>query len=309
MQDPGIARILARAVERRRTVSTGSEDDVEENGPERPLADTRRRAAEELARLVEMMARLRGPGGCPWDREQDHRSLRPYLVEEAYEVLDALEAGSSRALCEELGDLLFQVVFHAELSRETGAWDLGDVVRGIADKIEYRHPHVFGEGPARTAEEVSQTWVLLKAREKAKKQGRTVSVIDGVPSAAPALLRAERITEKASRIGFDWPDLAGVRAKVDEELRELDEALAAGDPERIDHELGDVLFSLANLARHAKRPAEDALRGAIRRFERRFRWIEDRLHERGHEPGTPAPLDQLDALWEAAKREEQAGWP
>jgi NTP pyrophosphatase (non-canonical NTP hydrolase) len=138
MQVPGIARILARAVKRRRTVSTGSEDDVEENGPERPLADTRRRAAEELARLVEMMARLRGPGGCPWDREQDHRSLRPYLVEEAYEVLDALEAGSSRALCEELGDLLFQVVFHAELSRETGAWDLGDVVRGIADKIEYR---------------------------------------------------------------------------------------------------------------------------------------------------------------------------
>lgn len=280
---------------------------MEESHPVRSVPDTRRRAAEELARLVEMMARLRGPGGCPWDREQDHRSLRPYLVEEAYEVLDALEAGSRRELCEELGDLLFQVVFHAELGREAGAFDLGDVVRGIADKIEYRHPHVFGEGPARTAEEVSRTWVQLKAKEKAARHGRTVSVIDGVPSGAPALLRAERITEKASRIGFDWPDTAGVRGKLDEELRELDEAIASGDPDRIDHELGDVLFSLANLARHVKRPAEDALRGAIRRFERRFLWLERQLHERGHEPGTPAPLDELDALWEAAKRLEKAG--
>ena len=288
---------------------------MEGSAPERPLSDTRRRAAEELSRLVERMARLRAPGGCPWDREQDHRSLRPYLIEEAYEVLDALEGGG-RELCEELGDLLFQVIFHAELSRERGGWDLGDVVRGIADKIEYRHPHVFGTGAASrdpevpsgpSAEEVSQTWVRLKAREKAAKQGRRVSVIDGVPTAAPALLRAERITEKASRIGFDWPDLAGVRAKVDEELRELDEAIAGGDPERIDHELGDVLFSLANLARHVKRPAEDALRGAIRRFERRFLWIEDRLHEQGPEAGTPAPLDRLDALWEEAKRREQAG--
>jgi ATP diphosphatase len=288
---------------------------MEEGKTERSLAEARRRAAEELARLVEQMARLRGPDGCPWDREQDHRSLRPYLVEEAYEVLDALDglgragAAGGRELCEELGDLLFQVVFHAELARERGAFDLGDVVRGIADKIEYRHPHVFGGGPARTPEEVSQAWVQLKAREKAKKQGRRVSVLDGVPSGAPALLRAERITEKASRIGFDWPDLAGVRSKVDEELRELDEAIASGDPARIDHELGDVLFSLANLARHVRRPAEDALRGAIRRFERRFTWIEERLAERGHEPGTPAPLDELDALWEAAKREERAGWP
>lgn len=287
---------------------------MENENTERPLSDTRRRAAEELARLVAQMARLRSPDGCPWDREQDHRSLRPYLVEEAYEVLDALDslgsgATGGRELCEELGDLLFQVVFHAELARERGAFDLGDVVRGIADKIEYRHPHVFAGGPARTPEEVSQAWVRLKAKEKAKKQGHRVSVLDGVPTGAPALLRAERITEKASRIGFDWPDLAGVRSKVDEELRELDEAIASGDPARIDHELGDVLFSLANLARHVKRPAEDALRGAIRRFERRFTWIEERLAERGHEPGTPAPLDLLDALWEEAKREEQAGWP
>ncbi len=278
-----------------------------DSNTDRPLSDTRRRAAEELARLVEMMARLRGPDGCPWDRDQDHRSLRPYLVEEAYEVLDALDGGGGRELCEELGDLLFQVVFHAELSREAGSFDLGDVVRGIADKIEYRHPHVFGTGPARTADEVSQAWVRLKAREKAAKRGRPVSVIDGVPSGAPALLRAERITEKASRIGFDWPDLAGVRSKVDEELRELDEAIATGDPERIDHELGDVLFSLANLARHVQRPAEDALRAAIRRFEKRFLWLEARLHERGVEPGTPAPLDELDALWEEAKGKEKRG--
>lgn len=274
---------------------------------ETPLTETRRRAAEEIDRLVTIMARLRAPGGCPWDREQDLRTLRPYLIEEAYEVLEAMEAGSTRDHCEELGDLLFQIVFHAEIARERGEWDMSDVARSIADKIEYRHPHVFAGQKAGSSEELAASWVALKAAEKAEKRGGRVSVIEGVPGAAPGLLRAERITEKASRIGFDWSRVQDVRAKVDEELAELDEAIAGGDRSSIEHELGDVLFALANLARHLATPAEDALRSAIRRFERRFLWMEERLHEAGHGPGRPASLERMDELWEQAKRREKAG--
>jgi len=272
-----------------------------------PLEETRRRSAAEIERLVGIMARLRAPGGCPWDREQTFDSLKPYLIEEAYEVLDAMEGAGGRDHCEELGDLLFQVIFHAEIAREEGAWDFADVAKAIADKIEYRHPHVFGGLEVADADQVARNWVQLKAKEKERKAGRRVSVIDGVPLHAPGLLRAERITEKASRIGFDWPDRAGVRAKVDEELRELDEAIASGDPRAIEHELGDVLFALANLARHLRTPAEDALRLAVRRFEKRFLWLEERLHEQGIAAGAPAPLELLDRLWEEAKALEKAG--
>ena len=271
------------------------------------LEETRRRSAAEIERLVGIMARLRAPGGCPWDREQTFDSLKPYLIEEAYEVLDAMEGAGGRDHCEELGDLLFQVIFHAEIAREDGAWDFADVAKAISDKIEYRHPHVFGGLEVEDAEEVARNWVRLKAKEKAKKAGRNVSVIDGVPLHAPGLLRAERITEKASRIGFDWPDVAGVRAKVDEELAELDEAIASGDPEAIEHELGDVLFALANLARHVRTPAEDALRLAVRRFEKRFLWLEQRLHEQGIAPGSAAPVEEMERLWEEAKALEKAG--
>lgn len=274
---------------------------------ERPLDQTRQRSAEEITRLVEIMARLRAPDGCPWDREQTFDSLKPYLVEEAYEVLDAMEGGGGRDHCEELGDLLFQVIFHAEIAREGGDWDFADVAKAIADKIEYRHPHVFGDAKAMDLEEANRNWVQLKAAEKARKQGGRVSVIEGVPKQAPGMLRAERITEKASRIGFDWPDLAGVRAKVDEELAELDEALAAGDAAAIEHELGDVLFALANLARHARTPAEDALRLAIGRFEKRFHHLESRLHEQGIGAGEVASPDLLDRLWEEAKALEKKG--
>lgn len=275
-------------------------------GEKRPLEETRRRSAAEIDRLLGIMARLRAPGGCPWDREQTFASLKPYLVEEAYEVLDAMEGGG-RDHCEELGDLLFQIVFHAEIAREEGAWDFSDVARAIADKIEYRHPHVFGADAVADLDEANRNWVRRKAEEKARKQGRPVSVIEGVPAHAPGLLRAERITEKASRIGFDWPDRAGVRAKVDEELAELDAAIAAGDAAAIEHELGDVLFALANLARQLRTPAEDALRGAIRRFERRFLWLEARLADHGIAIGEPAPADLLDRLWEEAKALERAG--
>ncbi|MBX5482329.1 MAG: nucleoside triphosphate pyrophosphohydrolase [Myxococcaceae bacterium] len=264
-------------------------------------------AGKELLRLCDIMRRLRAEGGCPWDRAQDLRSLRPYLIEEAYEVLDEMdrvaEGGSWMALCEELGDLLFQIVFHAQLATELGEFEMADVCRAIGDKIESRHPHVFGETKVTGAEEVLQNWAKLKAAERKKKTGREGSVLDGVPTFAPALQRAERLTEKASRVGFDWPDLAGVRAKLDEELRELEEAIASKDRDRIEHELGDVLFSIANLARFIQTPPEDALRGANARFTRRFHEIEAGLRAQGI-PFGEASLEQMEALWQKAKAAE-----
>ncbi|MBN8227372.1 nucleoside triphosphate pyrophosphohydrolase [Corallococcus macrosporus] len=263
----------------------------------------------ELERLVEIMRRLRAEGGCPWDREQDLRSLRPYLTEEAFEVLDEMDrvsdGGPWRPLCEELGDLLFQIVFHAQLAAELGEFTMADVCAAISDKITSRHPHVFGDQQVKGAEQVLANWAQLKAEERKKKTGRAGSVLDGVPTAAPSLLRAERLTEKASRIGFDWPDLAGVRGKLEEELRELDEAIASGGRDAIEHELGDVLFSLANLARFVKTPAEDALRMATRRFVSRFQYIEAKLNEEGV-PFGGATLEHMERHWQAAKAVEKA---
>src|SRR5262249_52824099 len=265
------------------------------------------RTGEAAERLEEIMRNLRAEGGCPWDREQDIRTLRPYLVEEAYEVLEEMdrvaEGGPWRPLCEELGDLLFQIVFHAQLAREIGEFDLADVANAISDKIVSRHPHVFGEARVSGAEQVLHNWARLKAEERRRKHGREGSVLDGVPTAAPALLRAERLTEKASRIGFDWPDLAGVREKLAEELAELDRAITSGQPEAMEQELGDVLFSLANLARFLRPPAEDALRDANARFTRRFHAVEAGLREREVAFGT-ASLEEMDALWQEAKRAE-----
>jgi nucleoside triphosphate diphosphatase len=262
-----------------------------------------------LERLEEIMRTLRAEGGCPWDRAQDIRTLRPYLVEETYEVLDEMdrvgEGGPWRALCEELGDLLFQIVFHAQLARELGEFGLADVATAISDKIVSRHPHVFEGKTVGGAEEVLQNWARIKAEERLRKHGREGSVLDGVPSAAPALLRAERLTEKASRIGFDWPDLAGVRAKLAEELEELERAIASKEAHAIEHELGDVLFSLANLARFTATPAEDALRAANARFTRRFHVVEEGLRARGIPFGT-AMLAQMDTLWQEAKAAEAA---
>jgi len=273
------------------------------------------RAAEQLDRLIEIMARLRAPGGCPWDREQDLASLRRYLVEETYEVLDALDAAvdegeqkpaALRELPIELGDLLFQIVFHAQLGKERGAFEMADVVQAIADKIESRHPHVFGDQKFESTGAFLQAWAGFKEKERKAAGVLNPSAIDGVPSAAPALLRAERLTDKASKVGFDWPDLKGPRAKVDEELRELDQAIAAGDRGAIEDELGDVLFSLCNLARFTETPAEDALRKTIRKFERRFRYVEAQLRERGKKPAEVS-LEEMDALWNEAKRAERAG--
>ena len=263
---------------------------------------------EALERLVEVMRRLRA--GCPWDREQDIRSLRPYLIEECYEVLDEMDrvayGGAWRPFGEELGDLLFQIVFHACLAEEKGAFDMGDVATWIAEKLISRHPHVFGDLKGLgTSTAVLENWAKLKAEERKKKHGHAGSVLDGVPSGAPGLQRAERLTEKASRIGFDWPDLKGVRAKLDEELRELDEAIASSDKDAIEHELGDVLFSMANLARFLNTPAEDAVRQANKRFTERFHRMEAKLDAQGRK-FDKVPLDELDALWEEAKREISA---
>ncbi|MBL9037679.1 MAG: nucleoside triphosphate pyrophosphohydrolase [Archangium sp.] len=265
-----------------------------------------------LERLVGIMKRLRAPDGCPWDREQDLRSLRPYLVEETYEVLDEMDrvsfGGPWKPLAEELGDLLFQIVFHAHLAAEKGEFTMADVANAISDKLERRHPHVFGEAQVKGAEQVLQNWAKLKADERKEKTGKAGSVLDGVPSGAPALQRAERLTEKASRIGFDWPDVKGAREKVDEELAELDEAVASGDRDAIEHEMGDVLFALANVARKLNTPGEDALRGTNARFVRRFHHVEAKLEAAGI-PFGEATLEVMDRFWDEAKAEEKAAKP
>ncbi|MBK7861782.1 MAG: nucleoside triphosphate pyrophosphohydrolase [Archangiaceae bacterium] len=264
------------------------------------------KSGEAIERLIEVMRRLRE--GCPWDREQDIRSLRPYLIEECYEVLDEMDrvayGGPWKPLAEELGDLLFQIVFHSKIASELGEFDFAEVADAIADKLTSRHPHVFSDVKVSGPTAVLENWAKLKADERKRKTGKAGSVLDGVPTGAPGLQRAERLTEKASRIGFDWPDLQGVRGKLDEELRELDEAIATKDKNAIEHELGDVLFSLANLSRFLATPAEDAVRQANARFTSRFQHMERQLDAQNRK-FDKVPLDELNALWEEAKREEQ----
>ncbi len=268
-------------------------------------------ASRQLERILSIMRRLRGKAGgegCPWDSSQTPASLRPYLIEEAFEVLGELDrvADGARfentALCEELGDLLFQIVFHAQIASEQGAFDFADVAKAISDKIERRHPQLFGGAPpCRDAEELARQWAHIKAQERQAKTGRPASALDGIPASAPALTRAERMTEKAARVGFDWTDISQVRAKLDEELSELDEALAQGERGAVESELGDVLLTVVNLARFADVHPEDALRGAIRRFSERFRQVESSLRAQGREP-SGADMEELEALWQQAKR-------
>ncbi len=272
------------------------------------------RAQDAIERLLSIMEKLRGPGGCPWDREQTLRTLRPYVLEETYEVLEAIDAGDSREHCEELGDLLLQIVFQAQLAKEEGAFDFADVAEAISRKLVSRHPHVFGTADAKDAEAVLRQWAALKREEK-KAKGGGESVLEGVPREMPALARADRLTEKASRVGFDWPDHDGPRAKLAEEIAELDAAIAAGDRDQLEHELGDVLFAIANLSRKLGVPPEEALRGAVARFVSRFGHVERELARRGV-PHGQATLEEMDALWEEAKtleRQAKSGdvlpWP
>ncbi|MBI3722554.1 nucleoside triphosphate pyrophosphohydrolase [bacterium] len=244
------------------------------------------------------MDRLRGDGGCPWDREQDARSLRPFLLEESHELLEALDQGDAARVREELGDVLFQVVFHARLAQENGSYDLGAVAHGIAAKLVRRHPHVFAGAKVDGVRGVLETWEQHKKREGRK------SVLDGVPAAMPALLRAQRLQEKASRVGFDWKDAQGPASKLDEEIAEVKDALAKGDTRAALEELGDLLFSVVNVVRHLGGNAEDSLRESARKFERRFRSVEASAASAG-EPLEGKSIEELDRLWEAAKAEER----
>jgi MazG family protein len=254
---------------------------------------------QNLPRLVEIMQRLLAPDGCPWDREQTFESLRAYVIEEAHEVAEAIDRGKPDALREELGDLLLQIVFQAELARARGWFGPNDVVDGIVEKLVRRHPHVFGPKEARADDAAGalENWERVKKAEK-KDRG----ALDGVPASLPALLRAVRVGEKAAAVGYDWPDAGGPRAKIDEELGELDRAVASGDPKAMEHELGDLLFSIASFARKKGMDPESALRSALGRFSDRFGHAEKTARERGAPLETLDPA-ALDALWEQAKRE------
>jgi tetrapyrrole methylase family protein/MazG family protein len=257
-----------------------------------------------FARLLEIMRRLRGPAGCPWDREQTRTSLKPYLIEETYEVLEAIESGGPDALREELGDLLFQVVFHTEIAAERGEFTMADLLARLGDKMVSRHPHVFGDASVQTAGQALTQWETIKQRE-AEARGRRRSVLDGVPRALPALVRAQRIQSKAARVNFDWPDARAAWAKVEEEMREAAAALAAGDGARLTDELGDVLFSLVNVARLSSLDAEDVLQAAVEKFRRRFTTMEDELSASGKSVTSVSPAE-LERSWEAAKARERS---
>ena len=252
--------------------------------------------------LVEIMQRLLAPDGCPWDREQTLQTLEPYLIEEAYEVLEAIDAGDAREHCDELGDLLFQIVFQAELRAREGKFGIDDVVGAIATKMTRRHPHVFADAKVKDSDEVLANWGKLKEAEHQEK-GIKRRALEGVPVALPALLRAQRIGEKAAAVGFDWPDVAGVREKVTEELREIDEAIAGGDAAQIEHEIGDLLLAVSRLSAKLGVAPEDALRSALRRFQNRFEAMEDQVVAGGGQVnGTP--LEELDRIWNLVKRAE-----
>ncbi|WP_284165564.1 nucleoside triphosphate pyrophosphohydrolase [Frigidibacter sp. SD6-1] len=258
-----------------------------------------------LPRLLEIMARLRDPqGGCPWDLEQDFATIAPYTIEEAYEVADAIERQAWGELKGELGDLLFQAVYHARMAEEAGHFSFGDVTKAIADKMVARHPHVFGtESRDKTAEDQTRDWERMKAAERAgKAEG---GVLDGVAAGLPALMRAVKLQNRAARVGFDWPSTDEVIDKITEEARELNDARQTLGEEEIFEEFGDLLFVVANLARHLKIDPEAALRSANAKFTRRFRSIEAALAARGKRP-EDSDLAEMDALWNAAKAAEKA---
>jgi len=251
-------------------------------------------------RLMNLMRRLRAPGGCPWDAEQTHESLKRYLLEETYEVFEAIDKNDPELLKEELGDLLLQPVFHAAIAEEKGVFTMDDVLEAICDKLVRRHPHVFGEERVKTAEEQVENWERIKKAEKGEERK---SAIAGVPPHLPSLMKAQKITEKASRVGFDWSHVDEVYAKVLEELKEFEETMAERDQDRMEAELGDLLFAIVNLGRFLRLDPEEALRKTIARFTRRFEYVEEALHERGTSI-RDSSLEEMERFWEEAKRRE-----
>ena len=268
-------------------------------------------AAEALERLLGVMAKLRAPdGGCPWDLEQTFATIAPFTIEEAYEVADAIAGGNMATIREEVGDLLFQVVFYAQMAREAGDFDFADIALGTAEKMERRHPHVFGPDAARPATATAQVaaWEAVKDVERTGKRaevGKAASVLSGVARALPALTRAEKLTKRAARHRFDWPDAGQVLDKIEEEIAELRVEIAGGAAkERVADELGDLLLAVANLGRKLEVDPEAALRGANDKFTRRFQRVEALLRERGKSP-SESTLEEMDALWDQAKAEER----
>jgi MazG family protein len=258
-----------------------------------------------IEKLLEVMAKLRDPlSGCPWDREQDHASLAPYTLEEAYEVVDAIHRRDVEGIRDELGDLLLQVVFHSRVAEESGAFTFDDVARGIADKMLRRHPHVFGSEEDVSRGAVPGSWELIKASERAARDKTAESALDGVALALPSLTRAEKLGLRAARVGFDWPDQEGPAEKTDEELDELKDAMQRGDSAHQAEELGDLLFAVANLARHLEIDPEQALAAANRKFERRFRRMEQSIKSSGETP-RDLDLDALEEHWQNTKKTEQ----
>ena len=254
---------------------------------------------KEIDRLIEIINKLRRPGGCPWDREQTHKSLLNCLLDETYEFFDAVEENDADMMKEELGDILLQVVFHADLGQETGAFDMEDVARGICEKLIKRHPHVFGDVKVSSSKEVLSNWEHIKKGEKGKEKRKYL--VDGIPDKLPALFRAEKIQRRVARVGFDWQDMDPVLDKVEEEFAEFREALKGKNPDHASEELGDILFALVNVARHNNICAEDALRLSVKKFARRFRYIEDHFKKAGKELKN-STLEEMDAVWEESKK-------
>jgi MazG family protein len=262
-------------------------------------------AGKLFARFVELIARLRAPGGCPWDREQTHESVKPMTIEEAYEVAHAIDEGNDEELLGELGDLLLQVVFHTNIAEERGAFRLRQVLEHVSDKMVRRHPHVFGEDDASTPGEVLRSWEAIKAREREAKGKDDASMLDSVHKGLPAVMEAFQMTTKVSRVGFDWKEADEALLKLDEEVLELREAIRArADHRTVAEEVGDLLFIAVNVARLTGVDPESALKAANRKFRRRFRHIEERLRADGRGPAD-ATLEEMDRLWDEAKRRER----
>lgn len=258
-------------------------------------------ARDNIEQLLEVMARLRDPrGGCPWDLEQDFSTIAPYTVEEAFEVADAIAAGDMDELRDELGDLLFQVVFHARMAEEEGRFDFSDVAAGLVEKMVRRHPHVFGDEQGASMERIDSNWESIKAAEQSAKGQRRESVLDGVPAGLPALQRSVKIQKKAARVGFDWPESRQVLAQVRSELDELEQAMDDGEPDAVTDELGDLFFTVSNLSRHLRNDPDMALRAATHKFERRFCAMEAMARENGQNLADLEP-DDLEALWVRVK--------
>jgi len=251
---------------------------------------------EKFAKLVEILARLRAPGGCPWDREQTHETLKRFMVEETYEACDAIDSGEDRLIVEELGDVLLQVVFHAQIASEEKRFTIEEVLDAINAKLISRHPHVFGELKLKDAEEVLEHWESFKVKEKKERE----SVLDGIPRQLPALMKAHRIQERVARVGFDWEKVEDVFKKVKEELREFEQACFSQDDDKIEDELGDLFFAVVNVARYLEKDPEAALERTIRKFTRRFHYIEQQVRQSGQDLQSVS-LEVMDRYWERAK--------